>query len=100
MRIDAHVHLIPDSYRHELVHRRLVDFPLPSADITGLEEMMDRHEIDAAVISPSPPGVSFGDQGLTNDLARMLNEELAASRAAQAGSLPSRSCRCLMWSAR
>jgi predicted TIM-barrel fold metal-dependent hydrolase len=44
-------------------------------------ELMDaflrRHEIDAAVLSLSPPGVFFGDQGLATELARMVNERTA-----------------------
>jgi predicted TIM-barrel fold metal-dependent hydrolase len=79
MRIDAHTHLIPDAYRRQLESRGLLGFPLPAADVDGLGEMMHRHEIDAAVIAPSPPGVSFGDQGLANELARLLNEELSAT---------------------
>jgi 6-methylsalicylate decarboxylase len=78
MRIDAHTHLIPDAYRQTLERRGLLQFPLPAADLDGLAAMMERHEIDAAVISPSPPGVAFGDQGLANELARLLNEELGA----------------------
>jgi 6-methylsalicylate decarboxylase len=78
MRIDAHTHVIPDGYRRRLESRGLLGFPLPAADVDGLSEMMHRHEIDAAVIAPSPPGVSFGDQGLANELARLLNEELSA----------------------
>lgn len=80
MRIDAHTHVIPDRYRRILEGRGLLGFPLPAADVDGLTEMMERHDIDAAVISPSPPGVSFGDQGLANELARLVNEDLSAIR--------------------
>lgn len=78
MRIDAHVHVIPDAYRHALEQRDLMAFPLPRADLDALDSMMARHAIEAAVISPSPPGVAFPDQGLANELARLLNEELGA----------------------
>jgi predicted TIM-barrel fold metal-dependent hydrolase len=93
MRIDAHVHVIPGPYREALERRDLLGFPLPPADVDGLLAMMDRHAIDAAVVSPSPPGVSFGDQGLANELARLLNEELAhvardSSRFAALATLP------------
>ena len=63
MRIDAHAHVIPDAYRQALERQGLLEFPLPPADVDGLAAMMDRHEIDAAIITPSPPGVAFGDQG-------------------------------------
>jgi len=47
--------------------------------------MMARYAIDAAVICPGPPGAFVGDQGRANDLARTVNEELAAiARAAPA----------------
>src|SRR5882762_8741084 len=78
MRIDAHAHVIPDAYRQALERRDLLEFPLPPADVDGLVAMMDRHAIDATVISPSPPGVAFPDQGLANELARLLNKELGA----------------------
>ena len=79
MRIDAHAHVIPDAYRRTLESRGLLEFPLPPADVDELAEMMERHEIDAAIVSPSPPGVAFGDQGLANELARLLNEDLGAA---------------------
>ena len=93
MRIDAHAHVIPDAYRRTLESRGLLEFPLPPADVDELAEMMERHEIDAAIISPSPPGVAFGDQGLANELARLLNEDLGAvvhgsSRFAALATLP------------
>jgi 6-methylsalicylate decarboxylase len=77
-RIDAHVHLLPDEYRGELDRRGLLSFPLPpwSAELTYA--LMERHAIDAAVTSLSPPGVFFGDQGLADELARMVNERTAA----------------------
>ena len=78
MRVDAHPHLIPDSYRSELERRNLLNFPLPTADFDALDRMMQRHGIDAAIVSPSPPDVSFGDGRLAKELARMLNEESAA----------------------
>lgn len=76
-RIDAHVHLLPADYRAELERRSLLPVELPrwSAELTY--ELMERHDIDAAVMSLSPPGVSFGDQGLANELARLVNERTA-----------------------
>jgi predicted TIM-barrel fold metal-dependent hydrolase len=75
-RIDTHAHVLPAPYIEALppalaaTHR-----PLP---IEALEEMMRRYAIDAAVVSAGPPGVFFGDGGRARELARILNEELAA----------------------
>jgi 6-methylsalicylate decarboxylase len=76
-RIDLHAHVTPPAYLDGL---RGPDGapPLPPATLEGLEAMMARYAIDAAVISPGPPGVFFGDQGRANELARTVNEELAA----------------------
>jgi predicted TIM-barrel fold metal-dependent hydrolase len=76
-RIDAHVHLLPDEYRAELDRRGLSSFPLPPWSVEATYALMDRHAIDAAVMSLSPPGLFFGDQGLADELARMVNERTA-----------------------
>src|SRR3954453_375895 len=52
-------------------------FPLPPWSAEALDGLMDRHDIDAAVISLSPPGVFFGDQGLADELARLVNQRTA-----------------------
>src|SRR3954454_6079960 len=52
-------------------------FPLPPWSAEALDGLMERHAVDAAVISLSPPGVYFGDQGLADDLARLVNERTA-----------------------
>jgi len=75
-RIDAHVHLTPPEYR-AVVSERL-PLPLPPWSLEMTREFMDRHDIDAAVLSLAPPGVAFGDQGLADELARMVNEATAA----------------------
>ena len=77
-RIDAHAHILPPDYRAELERRDLMSFPLPPWSADLLDGLMARHAIDAAVISLSPPGVFFGDQGLADELARMVNERTAA----------------------
>jgi predicted TIM-barrel fold metal-dependent hydrolase len=75
-RIDTHAHVLPAPYIEALpaalaaTHR-----PLP---VEALDEMMRRYAIDAAVVSAGPPGVFFGDGGQARELARILNEELAA----------------------
>jgi predicted TIM-barrel fold metal-dependent hydrolase len=77
--IDSHVHFIPPAYREEVTRRGLVPFPLPDTPLDGLLAFMDAHAIDAAVLSLTPPGVNFGDQGLAAHLARMVNEATAAA---------------------
>lgn len=77
MRIDAHAHLIPEDYRAELERRGLLPYPLPPWSRDMLDELMDRHAIDAAVVSLSPPGVWFGDAPMASELARMVNERTA-----------------------
>jgi 6-methylsalicylate decarboxylase len=76
-RIDAHAHILPPDYRAELERRGLMPFPLPPWSPDLLDGLMTRHAIDAAVISLSPPGVFFGDQGLADELARLVNERTA-----------------------
>jgi 6-methylsalicylate decarboxylase len=77
-RIDLHAHVIPPGYLAGLRGPDGDPPPLPPATLEGLEATMARYAIDAAVISPGPPGVFFGDHGRSNDLARTVNEELAA----------------------
>lgn len=78
-RIDAHAHLIPEAYRAELDRRGLdPGYPLPPASPELLVGFMDEHQIDASVVSLSPPGVWFGDVGLAKELARLVNEATAA----------------------
>jgi 6-methylsalicylate decarboxylase len=78
VRIDAHIHLLPDEYRSEVMRRAVVPFALPPWSLELTEELMARHDIGAAILSLSPPGVWFGDAGLAADLARMVNERTAA----------------------
>jgi len=79
-RIDAHTHFLPDGYRAALgaVDPALARLPDHSTD--ALLAMMDRFEIDAAVVSVSPPGVFHGDAGQARELARLVNEYAAGLR--------------------
>jgi 6-methylsalicylate decarboxylase len=79
MRIDAHVHLLPAAYRTELTKRGLLPYPLPEWSLDQTDAFLSHYEIDAAVLSLSPPGVWFGDSGLARELARMVNEQIARS---------------------
>jgi 6-methylsalicylate decarboxylase len=76
-RIDAHVHILPADYRAELERRSLLPPGIPPWSADLVDDLMDRHDIDAAVLSLAPPGVFFGDQGLANELARLVNERTA-----------------------
>jgi predicted TIM-barrel fold metal-dependent hydrolase len=76
-RIDAHVHILPADYRAELERRSLLPPGIPPWSAELVDDLMDRHDIDAAVLSLAPPGVFFGDQGLANELARLVNERTA-----------------------
>lgn len=78
MRVDAHTHLVPDAYRAALEQREEIPFPLPPWSPEAMYELMERHDIDASVVSLSPPGVWFGDAGLAVELARLVNEATAA----------------------
>ena len=77
MRIDTHVHLVPDDYRAVLDERSLSPLPLPPWSREMTEEFMGRYAVDAAVMSLGPPGVWFGDAGHAAELARMVNEGIA-----------------------
>ena len=71
-RIDAHAHVLPPAYVEELG-----GVPVLPAPLEGLEAMMERHDIDAAVISTGPPGAFLGDVGQARELARAANEGVA-----------------------
>jgi 6-methylsalicylate decarboxylase len=77
VRVDAHVHLLPASYRAELEARQLTAYPLPDWSLELTDAFLSRYAIDAAVLSLSPPGVWFGDAGLARELARMVNVHTA-----------------------
>lgn len=72
-----HAHVIPDIYRELLVMPDGSRFAAPSARPEELAEMMERYDIDAAVISPGPPGAYLGDQCRANEIARAANESIA-----------------------
>jgi hypothetical protein len=57
-----------------------------------MNELMARHAIDAAVMLLSPPGVFFGDQGLADELARLVNERTATSCDRRRSASPASPC--------
>jgi 6-methylsalicylate decarboxylase len=77
-RIDCHTHVIPPAYLDAVPAIGGNLAPMPTAPVEALEQMMDRYAIDAAVVCSGPPGVYFGDQAQADELARLVNEELAA----------------------
>jgi 6-methylsalicylate decarboxylase len=72
MRIDTHAHVHPPAYREALG-----DAPLPPMTLAAFQEAMERHEIDAAVLSTGPPGAFLGPGADARDLARRANDGLA-----------------------
>jgi len=76
-RVDLHAHVLPAAYVERLppelaaVHRLV--------PVEALEKFMVRYRIDAAVVSVGNPGVYFGDAGQARALARVVNEDLAAT---------------------
>jgi predicted TIM-barrel fold metal-dependent hydrolase len=81
-RIDAHVHVTPAPLLEEL-GRVFGDRPsgvVPSTP-DDLRELMTRYALDGVIVSAGPPGAFLGDQARANELARALNEEVAAVRA-------------------
>jgi len=89
MRIDCHAHVHPPAYR-----AALGDIPLPPTTLEGLQAAMERHEIDAAVLSVGPPGASRTATADPATVARLANDGIAEivraapSRFAGLGVLP------------
>lgn len=79
-RIDVHAHFLPDDYRAALAAVNPLLARLPDCSTDALLEMMERFQIDAAVLSLSPPGVFHGDAARARELARSMNEQAAQLR--------------------
>jgi 6-methylsalicylate decarboxylase len=73
MRIDAHAHVHPPAYREALG-----PLPLPPTTLDAYQAAMQRHGIDAAVISVGPPGAFIGEAADPAALARIANDGIAA----------------------
>lgn len=82
MRIDAHVHVAPPEYA-AVIGGLEGAAAMPGFSLEQARAFMQRHQIDAAVISTGPPGVYFGDQGAASELAAVLNERYAEIVAAE-----------------
>ena len=84
MRVDVHHHILPPAYVEALRRvgaDRSGGAPLPGWNVEQALAMLDAHDVDAAVLSISEPGIHFGDPAFTRDLARHCNDILAGLRA-------------------
>jgi predicted TIM-barrel fold metal-dependent hydrolase len=79
LRIDTHSHVVPPDYAEWLRGKGVLagGLPIPSWDADTTLSLMDRHEIAAAVLSVSTPGVHLGDGGDARAMARHVNEYAA-----------------------
>jgi 6-methylsalicylate decarboxylase len=78
-RIDTHSHVVPPDYADSLRARDVSagGLPIPEWDPQAALALMDRHDIAAAVLSVSTPGVHFGDDAEARALARAVNDYAA-----------------------
>ena len=70
-RIDVHHHFVPDAYQAAL---KQFKFRPVQWSVQGSLEEMDKSGIATAMISPPPPGITFGDVTFGRKLARDVNE--------------------------
>ena len=70
-RIDVHHHFVPDAYTTALKAHK---FRPVQWSVQGSIEEMDKSGIATGMISPPPPGVTFGDTAFRRKLARDINE--------------------------
>jgi 6-methylsalicylate decarboxylase len=55
----------------------LDELPLPPSTAEQLQAMMEKYEIDAAIVSVGPPGAFMGDVGKSTQMARAANDGIA-----------------------
>ena len=70
-RIDVHHHFVPDAYVAAMKANKIR--PVKWSVQASLEEM-DKSGIAVGMISPPPPGITFGEQAFRRKLARDINE--------------------------
>ena len=70
-RIDVHHHYVPDAYVAAMKANKIR--PVKWSVQASLEEM-DKSGIATAMVSPPPPGITFGDRAFRQKLARDINE--------------------------
>jgi predicted TIM-barrel fold metal-dependent hydrolase len=78
-RIDTHHHVVPPEYAVWLEAKGMLagGLPIPAWDQQAALSLMDRHDIDAAVLSVSAPGVHVGNNAEARGMARLVNEYTA-----------------------
>src|SRR5688572_25457466 len=70
-RIDVHHHYVPDAYIAAMKVHKIR--PVKWSVQMSLEEL-DKSGIATGLISPPPPGITFGDPAFRKKLARDINE--------------------------
>lgn len=78
--IDVHAHYLPSFYLDAMRAAGIGDvdgWPLPEWSVNEAIQVMDRHGVDAQILSVSSPGVSFASDIARPGLARRLNEYVA-----------------------
>jgi len=76
-RIDVHHHILPVEYISSLAKigiKESAGIVFPKWDIEKSLALMNRRGIMAAIVSISAPGIYFGDQNFSRELARSCNE--------------------------
>lgn len=79
-RVDTHNHIVPPSYAAWLRSKALDagGMPIPEWSIDTALALMDKYNIQTAIVSVSTPGVHLGDDREARDKAREVNEYAAA----------------------
>jgi 6-methylsalicylate decarboxylase len=75
-RIDTHHHVVPPEYAAWLRDKgqEAGGLPIPDWNAASALELMDRHDVEAAVLSVSTPGVHLGDGADARPMARHVND--------------------------
>ena len=84
IRIDVHHHMLTQEYVDALANVGVVQsggVPFPKWKAEDSLTISDRYGINTAFLSVSSPGLCFGDDDKTRDLARALNEFAAQTMA-------------------
>lgn len=78
-RIDTHSHVVPPFYADWLRSKGALagGLPIPAWDADAALSVMDRHDVDAAILSVSTPGVFLGDGADARGMARDVNDHAA-----------------------
>lgn len=78
-RIDTHHHVVPPDYAGWLRAKGELagGLPIPEWDPGAALSLMDRHDVGAAVLSVSTPGVNLGDGADARATARLVNDYAA-----------------------